>query len=151
MTDDFDHNVAVAVRALYEQNEDAKELFDWTAGLERDASATSIDRIMQKLEISRRSAVALARALEEAGCGEFLNGRRGHKSRFAWAYSRISLGKAAAGESDEIEQVSDPIPEEEDRDDAQDRATILTIPEAKVRLARGLGIDPDKVEILIRA
>ena len=140
------------VRALYDRNPDAKRLFDWTASLKRDATETSIDRIVQVLGISRKAAISLARQLEEVGCGEFIAGRRGHPSRFVWAYSRVSLGQVAAGVADGIEEVSDPISEKEEKAlGPEGNAQPLTISGAKVSLAKSLGLTPDKIEIQIRA
>ena len=96
MNDNFQPATVQAVQTLYDQNPHAKQLFDWTASLQRDATATTIDRISQVLEISRKAAVSLAQQLDDAGCGEFVVGRRGSPSRFEWAYSRVSLGQVAA-------------------------------------------------------
>lgn len=152
MNDDFQPATVQAVQSLYEQNPNAKKLFDWTASLRRDATATSIDRISGRLEISRKAAVTLAQELEAAGCGDFIVGRRGSPSRFEWAYSRVSLGQVAAGEAEEIEEVSDPISEnEEEALSSEGTAQPLTIQRAKTLLARALGVEPEQVEIQIRA
>lgn len=152
MNDNFQPATVEAVQALYDQNPHAKQLFDWTASLQRDATATTIDRISQVLEISRKAAVSLAQQLDDAGCGEFIVGRRGSPSRFEWAYSRVSLGQVAAGEAEEIEEVSDPISEkEEEASGAEGSVQPLTISSAKVLLAESLGLTPDQIEIQIRA
>lgn len=152
MNDDFQPATMEAVQALYEQDSNAKKLFDWTASLQRDATATSISRISGKLGISRKAAVTLAQDLEATGCGEFIVGRRGSPSRFEWAYSRVSLGQVAAGEAEEIEDVSDPISEnEEEAMSSESTAQPLTIQRAKTLLAKALGVEPEQVEIQIRA
>lgn len=152
MNDNFQPAIADAVKALYERDDNAKKLFDWVASLQRDATTTSIERISARLGISRSAAVSLAKALEEAGCGEFIVGRRGSSSRFEWSYSRVSLGQVAAGEADEIEQVSDPISETEEETFSAERLDgPLTIQKAKSMLAQTLGVQPDQIEIQIRA
>lgn len=152
MNDDLQPATVQAVQALYDRNSNAKELFDWTASLQRDATATTIDRIAQVLDISRKSAVSLAQDLEEAGCGEFVVGRRGSPSRFEWSYSRVSLGQVAAGEADEIEDVCDPISEkEEEALSSEHSAEPMSISRAKVLLAKSLGVSTDQIEIQIRA
>jgi hypothetical protein len=152
MNDDFQPATVQAVQALYDQNSNAKKLFDWTASLRRDATATTIARIAHVLEISRKAAVSLAQDLEEAGCGEFIVGRRGSLSRFEWSYSRVSLGQVAAGEAEEIEEVCDPISEkEEEALGPEGSAQPLTISSAKVLLAKSLGLTPDQIEIQISA
>ena len=141
-------DVIRAIRALYNQNPIAQQLFDVNAQRERDATTSSLDVISRKLEISRGDAVALARELEAAGCGAFKVGRRGAPSRFEWAYSCIGLGKAAAGEPIQLEQAEDPQDDDEDLDAA---SASMTIAQAKAALARSLGISIDQIEIRISA
>ena len=148
MNDTLDKKIIEAVRTLYTQDQVARQMFDWTASRQKDASETSIDTLMRVLRISRRDAVQLARDLERADCGEFIVGRRGSKSRFRWAYSCISLGKTAAGETDDIEEPFDPVSETEDEDDVLQR---LTIQKAKALLAESLGLEPSQIAIEIRA
>lgn len=150
MNDDFRPGTVEAVQTLYEEDPNAKKMFDWTATLRRDATMTTIDTISRELGISRKASVALARELEDAGCGEFIVGRRGSSSRFKWAHSRVSLGRVAAGETEEIEDVSDPIPEEEEMS-LEETSQPLTIRRAKTLLAEALGVEPGQVEIKICA
>ena len=150
MNDDFQPATVRAVQELYDQNPHAKQLFEWTASLQRDATATTIDRIVQVLRISRKAAVSLAKELKVAGCGEFIVGRRGSQSRFEWSYSRVSLGQVAVGETEEIEEVRDPISEKEEKAlGPEGSEQLLTIPRAKVLLAKSLGLTPDQIEIRI--
>ena len=146
-------DVAMAIRALYDENPHATLLFDWTASLQRDASETTIERISWKLDISRGEAISLARELEKAGCGEFIVGRKGWSSRFKWAYSRVSLGQVASGETEELEEPSDPISaEDEEASEPQEGSEQhLTIHEAKIRLAQSLGVEPSQISVEIRA
>jgi len=157
MTNDFSAEIVRKLQALYKSDPIARRLFDWIAARQRDASETTIARFAAKLRITRAEAVTLARQLEEAGCGEFIVGRRGSESRFAWAYSRISLGQAAAGESAELEEITNPmaIGEEEDESvgPAINGAVLrkLTIAEAKRLLADSLGVEQTNIEITIKA
>jgi hypothetical protein len=137
------------IRKLYNSNPIAQQLFDDNAKRERDASSSSLDVISRKLNISRGDAVAVARALEEAGCGEFKVGRRGAPSRFEWSYSCIGLGRAAAGEPIALERAENPQEDEEDAPVAG--SDTLTIAQAKAALARSLGISIDQIEIKISA
>ena len=151
MNDDVKPSTVQAVQTLYDQNLHAKQLFDWTASLQRDATATTIDRITQVQGISRKAAVSLAKELNGAGCGEFIVGRRGSPSRFEWSYSRVSLGQVAAGETEEIEKVRNPISEKEEALGPEGSAQLPTISSTKVLLAKSLGLNPDQIEIQIRA
>ena len=145
-------DVTEAIRALYQSSPDAERLFDWTASLGRDAYETTIDRMSEKLQISRGAAISLARQLEDVGCGDFILGRRGSTSRFRWAYSRVSLGRVASGETEELTEASDPISEtEEEASEALGSEGHLTIREAKIRLAQSLGVEPSQISIEISA
>jgi hypothetical protein len=148
MNIDVKEGVKRAIVRLYKQNEHAERLFDLNAERTRDASYTSVDAIAWKLEINRWEAVALARQLEEAGCGQFKNGRRGAKSRFEWAFSCILLGKAAAGEQVQLEEPEDP---QEDEEKPTDSLGGMTIAEAKSAIALRLGISTSQIEIIIKA
>ncbi len=149
MNDDFQPVIVKAVQTLYERNPQAKKLFDWTASLKNDAAETSIERLISVLDISRKSAVALAQELEEAGCGRFIIGRKGARSRFEWRFSRVSLGQVAAGETEEIEPVSTNVATEAEEEAISD-AKPLTIASAKALLALSLGVQPEQIEITVK-
>ena len=155
MTNDIDKNVIEAIRALYRRDTNAQALFDQLAKRRRDATETSVDTFGNLLSISRGAAVDLARALGETGCGEFIVGRKGHQSRFAWTYSCISLGRAAAGEAGDLEKAVDPLPELEveipgNIEAAPPAKTLISISEAKKMLAASLGVDVANIEITVR-
>jgi hypothetical protein len=147
------------IRELYRTDKLAQRVFDWTAARSRDATSTSVDRICSLLGISRGEAVALARRLADAGCGQFLIGRRGQPSRLRWEYSCISLGQAAAGESEDLEAADHPVPDEDEEKSVVPEGTSmssvegiskLTINQAKEALAASLGVPITSIEILIR-
>lgn len=149
MTDDFQVATVLALQQLYKSNPHARQLFDWLATLKKDATATSLDRIEQILSISHKAAVALARELQNAGCGRFVVGRRGGESRFEWHYSRSVLGRVAAAQAEALEDLSEPVSEAEEVAFAAEE--VLTIAKAKELLAKSLGITVDQIEIQIRA
>lgn len=158
MTNDFNADLIRNLRELYRTDAVARGLFDWLAARQRDSSESSLDTFSQRLGISRGESVALARKLEGIGCGTFTVGRRGSKSRFIWAYSCISLGQAAAGESDDIEPAIDAVSDDDESStgaELADRLTNLparfTIAEAKRLLAASLGVEQSNIEITIKA
>jgi len=53
----------------------------------------------------RREIIALFRQLEKAGCGQFVEGRRGWPSRFVWSVGLTGVGRAAAGDAQPIAQI----------------------------------------------
>src|ERR1035438_4439468 len=96
---------------LYRESPVAQAFFDHAAKRERDQSETKVDRILILLRAEghafpRRDIINLFRRLEEQGCGQFVEGRRGWPSRFVWSAGLISVGRAAAGESQPIARIS---------------------------------------------
>jgi hypothetical protein len=147
-------DVVRGVRELYRNDPLARRFFDLNAARQRDANSTSLDSICRKLEINRGDAVALAKMLEAAGCGEFKVGRRGSVSRIEWAYSCISLGRAAAGETIQLEEKpeSQQLPEDEDEDEVRGVVTEpgAAISVAKQELSKRLGVATSQIEIIVR-
>ena len=103
----------------------------------------------------------MARQLEEAGCGQFKNGRRGSKSRIEWTYNCILLGKAATGEAVSLERTSelDLSGLEEDDEElevdeiksAKEAISIVEmIADAKRNLAERAGLSVSQIEIQIK-
>jgi len=98
------------IKDLYKRNATARDFLDHAAQRERDRTDTTVDRTITILadagrKISRGDAIELFRRLEELGCGQFVIGRRGAPSRFVWAVGIVSVGKAAAGESQVVEVI----------------------------------------------
>lgn len=94
------------LRRLYSTDEVAARFFDWAAGRQRDARETTIDHLTYLLRIGRREAMDLAKSLDKLGCGEFLVGRRGAKSRIKWQFSLRSMGDVAKGGADQLTKVT---------------------------------------------
>jgi hypothetical protein len=149
------------VRAVYLEDDIAQRFFEWAAGRSYDAAETSIDRMAAMARADRWETIRLARRLDEIGCGKFVAGRKGWKSRMVWSFSLKSLGEAAQGKSTDLKELDPEVAE-----DAADQQQItaaghsnaepideghFTIGEAKRRLAESLGINPEAIEITIRA
>jgi uncharacterized protein DUF262 len=98
------------LRQMYRQSPVATAFFDHAARRERDQSETKVDRILVLLradghEFRRREIIDLFRKLQEQGCGQFVEGRRGWPSRFVWSTGLTSVGRAATGEPQAIEHI----------------------------------------------
>lgn len=109
-----------ALRLLYRDNLVARTFFDHAARRERDQSETKVDRILIRLkreghQFQRRDIIDLFRKLEEQGCGQFVEGRRGWPSRFVWSAEMISVARAASGQLQAVEHIAN----EEDSADQQ--------------------------------
>jgi hypothetical protein len=149
------HRLMTELQELYQKDTAARTLLDWAAGRTNDAAETSIDRLMHVTGIGRSEAVELSRIFDEIGCGEFVIGRKGWKSRIRWQYSLINLGEAAQGRTTELkkadpELTADVVDQQQPltSDAPSDRA--LTIAEAKRGLAAGFGVAPESIDITIR-
>lgn len=154
MNRDINDMVVEDIKRLYAGDADARAFLDRAASRQRDASATSIDRIMTACELTRADAVRLAKRFEEIGCAEFIVGRRGALSRVEWRFSLISLGKIASGETTELESVGgDAEPDENtpDTKEFEQAAGSLSLREAKEGLARSLGVPVANIEITVKA
>lgn len=51
----------------------------------KQSGGYTVDKIMESTEAPRTEVIELMHALENAGAGKFITGRRGHPSRFEWS------------------------------------------------------------------
>ena len=109
MVKDIEHSVLEQIRALYHEDASARAFFDWVAERQNDSAETSLDRMVQKLDLSRGDAVALAKQLEGAECCRLVVEPEGRRSRLKWFYSLRSLGMAARGSANTLEEVDPDI------------------------------------------
>jgi hypothetical protein len=151
-----DDRLVTELRRLYSEDDAAKRFWDWAAGRTNDAVETSVERLMQMAQIGRSEAVELARAFDEIGCGEFIVGRKGWKSRIRWARSLRSLGRAAQGKTAKVDEIDSEIAEDvvsqppPPAGGELSAGRPLTIAEAKRGLAATFGVSPEAIDIIIR-
>lgn len=149
-------DVLKAVRQLYNRNDWARAIFDRLADLKRNPQETPIERWVNSLGETTTVVIDYARQMQETGCGTFVVGRRGSKSRFKWHYNAISLGRAASGATDELIDADENVESETDEEvsataSAAETPLTLTILQAKEALARTLGVKPEQIEITVKA
>ena len=72
------------------------------------------------------------RKLESFGCGSFKVGRKGHQSRFEWDVKMVGVGQAAAGETEQVEEVSPEEAGEENRGNSLFKHTFRLRPDQSV-------------------
>ena len=157
----YDNDLVASLKKLYATSPPARDWLDHAAGRKRDAQASSIERLMAVCDVGRADAVSLARQFDEIACADFKVGRRGQKSRLEWRYSLTSLGKAASGETESLDQIDRDADEMEDDDAAESSEADQSPPspqsaarlvlKAKEALSRDLGIPMGSIEIIIRA
>ncbi len=143
-----------ALRHLYENNDWARTIFDRLAALRNNPQATPIANWVNLLGQTPSDIIGYARQLQDVGCGTYIVGRRGGKSRFQWSYNAISLGRAASGATDDLVEVDEKVDdagEEEVSAPEAEAPLTLTIPQAKEALARTLGVRPEQIEIIVKA
>lgn len=107
------------LRVLYKTDKTAKALFDTLAKRVNNSREQRVDQMERSLAndgvaASRREITRVLKALEDAGCGEYIVGRKGHPSRFRWDVEMVAVGRYAAGISTDIGQVSPGLPTEDD-------------------------------------
>ena len=107
------------LRQLYKDKPAARAVLDHLASRERNWSSTTVDRIQTNVgtnggDVSRADIVGVFRELEASGCGTFKAGRKGWPSRFEWAVQMVSVGQAAAGETEKVEEITEEDQGEED-------------------------------------
>ena len=99
------------LKKLYHADNSARAVLDHFASRERNWGTTTIDRIHSNLvnegqKVYRGDVIQVFRKLEDCGCGSFTVGRKGWKSRFEWDVQMVGVGRAAAGETVQVEEVS---------------------------------------------
>jgi hypothetical protein len=107
-----------ALKALYNSDSVCQWFLEHVASRQRNQSETSVERALQILkgeghEVSRQQIISVFKGLADCNCGQFVKGRRGWPSRFVWAVAMISVGRAATGEQEEVEQFPEETTEPE--------------------------------------
>lgn len=157
-----DAAVVELIRSLYLKDTFARKFFDRASERANDVAETNVERValMAGGTLSRKQAVDLARAICDAGCGQFIIGRKGGKSRIHWKYSIKSVGDAARGRTESLNKLDPDV--QADADGVKNSYEIisppfeakdplkLTISEAKNALALSLGVSPNAIEITIK-
>jgi hypothetical protein len=98
-----------AVRKLYEKDEVAQAFLDHCAERKNNQRESKIHNVMKIVreaghEVSRSKIVALFKNLQSCGCGEMVLGRWQYPTRFVWNCAMTSVGRAVAGEEQQIEE-----------------------------------------------
>jgi streptomycin 6-kinase len=118
-----------SLQKMFREPEVARRIFNLFATRQKNSSATKTDRILSLLydlhgSTDRREVIQFFRSLEDAGCGEYVEGRRGHPSRFVWSVQMNTVGLAAAGKQTRVQEIAD----EGDDDEAGDTADDVNHP-----------------------
>lgn len=100
------NNLVLSLRDIYKSDVSARALFDWFGTRVRGAAEIEVEAAVAKAGVEYSSVIRVFRKLAELGCGRFIEGRRGFKSRMAFTYSIVELGEVACGNQDQVPAVS---------------------------------------------
>lgn len=122
------------LKALYASDPAAKAILDEFASRQRNQQATKLEQLRYRLNnagvgVAKSDVIRILRKLDELGCGDFRTGRKGHPTRFLWKYDLVSVGKAAAGGTQAIEEIQ-PSP---DQDNGDDDSPVRPAPPGAIR------------------
>jgi hypothetical protein len=107
------------LQELYNDSEAAKAVLNDFAQRLRKQSITKLDQLLNRVAVARPEAIRVFRSLENIGCGEFIEGRKGHPSRFSWTDDLTAVGRAARGEVPSV------APLEEEEEDQPENKSIF--------------------------
>jgi hypothetical protein len=110
-----------ALKQLYQSDRVVRLILDLIAQRQRNQGETKVERVQHLLlcdgkDVSRGDIIEAFRSLEKLGVGQFVTGRRGWSSRFVWSVGMVSVGRAAAGERSDVEQIPEETGHEEEND-----------------------------------
>ena len=97
------------LRELYRTSTAAKAILDDFADRSNNQRVTKVDQILHRLrsiDLTRSAAIATFRELEKCKCGRFIEGRKGHASRFEWSQNSTFVGKAARPEGSDSAEIA---------------------------------------------
>ena len=91
------------LKNVYAQNKVVQAICDHMAARERNQNETKLHRMLRHLtndgvDLKRSELIAAFHALEDAGCGQYVEGRHGWRSRFVWEVKTLDVSAAAKGQ-----------------------------------------------------
>ncbi len=141
------------LRELANTDECARAFLELAARRERNQNVTNVDRALTKLEnaghhFTRQQLVTVFKALDELDCGDFKAGRRGWPSRFEWSAGIISVGRAAIGEQENVEQIEDSDDDDVDIETDWLTHTFHLRPNIEVEIELPMDLSPNEAKRL---
>lgn len=138
---------------LYSSLPTARQLFDTIIELGVEEGRTTVDELILGSAATRRQAITLLRDLDEAGCGEFKVGRKGHPSRLVWngdpseIAQRVISGELVGATPDH--EAAEQPPESEP--DAQDLLEASSVGATAAQATLDLAEAPDEERAVAQA
>jgi hypothetical protein len=106
------------LKQCYVKDRVVKLVCDEMASRDRNQNETKMERMLLLLsrscdeEVRKSELIGAFRLLEDAGCGQYVEGRRGWPSRFVWSVRSLDVADAARGQRS-LEPTTDGGAEEE--------------------------------------
>jgi hypothetical protein len=96
------------LQQTYRRSDKYAAVFDYLAERQRNYRETKPEILVMRMresgtDLERSEIISFFRELETAGCGKYIEGRRGHSSRFEWYAPMNGVGLAAKGEQNLVE------------------------------------------------
>jgi len=107
MTNNISNVDLAELRSFYLFSPEAKIIFDHFSTFGKNMGTSNIDQLLYRLSSeqnppSRGAVIQFFRKLQELGCGRFVQGRRGKKTRFVWGVKLTDVSHVAAGQNIKI-------------------------------------------------
>lgn len=140
-----------SLRQLYASNRAAQVLFDEFSNRRRNRRVTTTDWVVRRFSndrISRGDIIAMFRSLESLDCGKYLEGRKGHKSRFEWSKSSLVVCQLGSGEVEktELKELSQ-VGQEDDQNDTEiEIHTFKLRPDFTLEIELPIDLSPREAE-----
>lgn len=94
---------------LYRDDASARAILDDFAKRSNAQRVTKVEQMVNRLksqDLRRPAVIATFRGLEKHNCGRFVEGRKGHPSRFEWSKNSLHVGRAASAGADQAEALN---------------------------------------------
>jgi hypothetical protein len=149
-----------AIRQLYATDATARTILDEFASFRHNRTTTALEQLLFRLTnagkpVPKSEAIDVLRKLDDFGCGDFITGRKGHPTRFAWRYPMSEIGKAAAAADPKTPEEIKPLhPLEATDADIEDDApeAAAEVPATPEAIVHSYQLRPDqKVEFRLPA
>ena len=108
------------LKLAYEQDEVVRAICDHMAERAKNQKSTTLHRIIHHLnsdgyDVKRPGVIAAFRHLQEAGCGRYVQGSHGYKSRFDWSVKSMLVRDTVDGDEsiESVEEIGDDFEEYE--------------------------------------
>ena len=92
------------LKQLYRTSAPARAILDNFAGRTNTQRITKVEQVLKRfhsIDMQRSAVIAFFRELEKLCYGRFIEGRKGHPSRFEWSSNSVFVGRSAKAEPEE--------------------------------------------------